>query len=115
MDKSTFICFSSYEGSTGSLVTNDLAGSRPACAAGLKRQPLSNPPLSKIEGDKMKTPGWICFRRRLPPGIHGRVLPHSEAESIGANSRMGASAERREADFPSALSAGHQLQTKAKR
>ena len=41
MDKSTFICFSSYEGSTGSLVTNDLAGSRPACAAGLKRQPLS--------------------------------------------------------------------------
>src|SRR5271170_5011023 len=41
MDKSTFICFSSYEGSTGSLVTNDLAGSRPACAAGLKPQPLS--------------------------------------------------------------------------
>jgi hypothetical protein len=33
MDKSTFICFSSYEGSTGSLVTNDLSGSRPACAA----------------------------------------------------------------------------------
>ena len=41
MDESTFICFSSYEGSTGSLVTNDCAGSQPACAAGLKPQPLS--------------------------------------------------------------------------
>jgi hypothetical protein len=41
MDKSTFICFSSYEGSTGSLVTNDLAGSQPACAEGFKPQPLS--------------------------------------------------------------------------
>jgi hypothetical protein len=63
----------------------------------------------------MKTPGWIYFRRALPPSIHGRVLPHSEAESIGANSRIGAIAERREADFPSAPSAGHQLRTKAKR
>ena len=63
----------------------------------------------------MKTPGWIYFRRALPPSIHGRVLPHSEAASIGANSSIGASVERREADFPGALSAGHQLRTKAKR
>jgi hypothetical protein len=41
MDKSTFICFSSNEGSTGFLVTTDPAGSQPACAAGLKPQPLS--------------------------------------------------------------------------
>jgi hypothetical protein len=33
--------FPLVEGSTGSLVMIDHAGSRPACAAGLKRQPLS--------------------------------------------------------------------------
>jgi hypothetical protein len=33
MDKSTFICFSSHEGSTGFLVTTDPAGSLPAFAA----------------------------------------------------------------------------------
>jgi len=47
--------------------------------------------------------------------MHGRVLPHSEAASIGANSSIGASVERREADFPSALSTGHKLRTEAKR
>ena len=78
-------------------------------------QGLANPALSKNEGVKVKAPGRICLRRALPPSIHGRVLPHSEAASIGANSSIGASAERRGADFPGALSAGHQLRTKAKR
>ena len=36
MVESTFICFSSSEGSTSSLVTIDHAGSGPACAAELK-------------------------------------------------------------------------------
>jgi hypothetical protein len=63
----------------------------------------------------MKTPGWIYFRRALPPSIHGRVLPHSEAAPIGANLRISASADRREAPFSNALSAGHQLRTKEKR
>ena len=63
----------------------------------------------------MKTPGGIHFRRALPPSILGRVLPHSEAASIGAHSTIGASVERREADFPSALSTGHKLRTEAKR
>src|SRR5271168_3449422 len=42
MDKSTFICFSSYESSTSFLVTNDPAGSLPAFAAGCSA-PLSAP------------------------------------------------------------------------
>jgi hypothetical protein len=41
MDDSTFICFSSCEGSTSSLVTIDHAGSQPARAAELKPQLLS--------------------------------------------------------------------------
>src|ERR1035438_3753284 len=41
MVESTFICFSSCEGSTSSLVTIDHAGSQPACAAELKPQLLS--------------------------------------------------------------------------
>jgi len=41
MVESTFICFSSCEGSTSSLVTIDRAGSWPACAAELKPQLLS--------------------------------------------------------------------------
>jgi hypothetical protein len=53
MDESTFICFSSYEGSTGSLVTNDPAGSQPACAAELKPQLLS-----------VRLPDGFCFLQR---------------------------------------------------
>jgi len=41
MEESTLICFSSYEGSTGFLVTTDHAGSQPACAVELRQQFLS--------------------------------------------------------------------------
>ena len=75
MDESTFICFSSYEGSTSFLVTIDHAGSRPACAAELKRQLLS-----------VRLPDGICFLQRSsarhsinPP----RGVPASMRRNVG--------------------------------
>ena len=75
MDKSTFICFSSYEGSTGSLVTNDLAGSRPACAAGLKPQPLS---VRLQDGFRFLQRSSARHPRSIPCGV-----PASKRRNVG--------------------------------
>ena len=75
MDESTFICFSSNEGSTGFLVTNDPAGSGPACAEGLEPQPLS-----------VRLPDGVGFlQRSVAPHLASLPCgrPSSEEERCG--------------------------------
>jgi hypothetical protein len=88
MEKSTFICFSSYEGSTGFLVTTDHAGSQPACAAGLKPQPLSirlQEGFCFLQRSSARHPinapcGVACLREA---GCRVYHVPHSTPEDLG--------------------------------
>ena len=60
--------FPLVEGSTGSLVTIDRAGSRPACAAGLKPQPLS-----------VRLQDGLCFLQRSSARIPTTLLAETSA------------------------------------
>jgi hypothetical protein len=71
MVESTFICFSSWEGSTSSLVMIDHAGSWPACAAELKPQLLS-----------IRLQDGVCFLQRS-----SARHPHSAPYSVPASPR----------------------------